>query len=233
MLKPETDHVWQCLREQPALAGFVLIGGTALTLHIGHRLSEDLDFACLLPKLPRARLRALIQSCAGQGVLFRANDDAGAVDDFEISGMDLHDHQQDFLVNGVVKVSFFCPEAPLHALLESREEHAGVRIAMLRELFQSKAILTASRSKTRDWFDLYILMQQHGFTMKDFYTAYVQAGIPNQYDLGIKRLCSGHPQASDEGYEALVKAAPSVAELQQFFLQKRDDYERAKASSGI
>lgn len=233
MLKPETERVWQCLRGQPALAGFVLIGGTAITLHIAHRLSEDLDFVCPLPKLPRVKLRALIQSCAEHGLLFRPNDDPGAMDDFEISGMDLHDHQQDFLVNGVVKVSFFCPEAPLHALLECREADGGVRIATLHELFQSKAILTASRSKTRDWFDLYILMQQHGFTMDDYHAAYVQAGIPNQYDIGIKRLCSGHPQASDEGYEALVKDAPSVEELQRFFVQKRDDYERAKASSDV
>jgi hypothetical protein len=27
------------------LAGFVLIGGSALALHIHHRISEDLDFA--------------------------------------------------------------------------------------------------------------------------------------------------------------------------------------------
>jgi predicted nucleotidyltransferase component of viral defense system len=26
------------------MRGFVLVGGTALTMHLGHRVSEDLDF---------------------------------------------------------------------------------------------------------------------------------------------------------------------------------------------
>ena len=45
MLPVETERVWEFLKEQPALAGFVLIGGTALAPRIGHRRTEDLDLA--------------------------------------------------------------------------------------------------------------------------------------------------------------------------------------------
>ena len=45
MLPPETEQVWHFLKQQPALAGFVLLGVSALALRIGHRLSEDLDLA--------------------------------------------------------------------------------------------------------------------------------------------------------------------------------------------
>ena len=53
-LAPETRRVWEFLSAQPALGGFILIGGTALTMHIGHRISEDLDFITVAHKLPRA-----------------------------------------------------------------------------------------------------------------------------------------------------------------------------------
>lgn len=46
-LPAETRQLWLALMHEPLLRGFVLIGGTALTLRIGHRLSEDLDFAYL------------------------------------------------------------------------------------------------------------------------------------------------------------------------------------------
>ncbi len=46
MLPPDTQEVWNFLKEQPALAGFILIGGSGLALRIEHRLSEDLDLAC-------------------------------------------------------------------------------------------------------------------------------------------------------------------------------------------
>jgi hypothetical protein len=40
------------LKDDPRLAGFTLVGGTALALQIGHRVSEDLDFNLFGNKLP-------------------------------------------------------------------------------------------------------------------------------------------------------------------------------------
>ena len=45
MLPPETERLWHRLEHDPLLAGWYLIGGTALSLLIGHRQSEDLDLA--------------------------------------------------------------------------------------------------------------------------------------------------------------------------------------------
>lgn len=56
LLPPETERVWNCLKQQPALAGFVLVGGSALALRIRHRRSDDLDIAYPAHQLPRARL---------------------------------------------------------------------------------------------------------------------------------------------------------------------------------
>ncbi len=54
-----TARLFSELEAEPLLQSFILIGGTALALHIGHRISEDLDFIILSQKLPRAALDAL------------------------------------------------------------------------------------------------------------------------------------------------------------------------------
>ena len=59
MLKPDTEGVWQFLRRQPGLTGFVLMGGSALALRLGHRQSKDLDFVWPGPELPRDRLEVM------------------------------------------------------------------------------------------------------------------------------------------------------------------------------
>ncbi len=51
-LAPETRSVWERLAGDHALGGVVLIGGSALTMHIAHRISEDLDFIIHSAKLP-------------------------------------------------------------------------------------------------------------------------------------------------------------------------------------
>jgi hypothetical protein len=61
LLPPATEKVWNFLQEQPALAGFVLVGGSALALTIRHRVSEDLDLVFPDIRLPRQRLNALFR----------------------------------------------------------------------------------------------------------------------------------------------------------------------------
>ena len=232
MLRPETDKLWSYLRTSDALAGFVLIGGTALTLHIQHRFSEDLDFIFLdgthSVRLPRARLNALLVDASGQGFEFVRNDDPAAEDEMEIAGMDLHDYQQDFLVNGV-KVSFVA--LPDLARVVAPNTGNTVRIATVDELFKTKALVTAERSKSRDWFDLYILIKYHGYSVFDYYKAFESAGQLLKAENGMNRLCRGIPQLSDEGFEELMKNPPTLEEMAAFFKEQRDLYEIETAAS--
>ena len=224
MLPRETDAVWKSLQNQPALAGFVLIGGSALALRIGHRISEDLDLVFPASQLPRARIEVLCRIETTQNLRFERNDDEAAVFEFAQGGLDLHDYQQNFLVNAKVKVSFF---APTDSVIKVLTEPAGatVRVATLAELFKTKALTSAVRSKTRDWLDLYLLMRDHNFSMHDYRSAFVQAGIENQCDTGLARLCSGVPQTNDEGYQHLLRDAPVLEEMTAFFRRERDNLE--------
>jgi hypothetical protein len=231
LLPAATDRVWSFLRAQPALAGFVLGGGSALALQIGHRLSEDLDFIYPHVELPRNRLDALRRAAAAGGFEFTANDNEAALQEFSISGMELHDFQQDFLVNREVKVTFFAGDEPLRRILAPRADlEEQVRVATLSECFRAKAIVSALRSKSRDWLDLYLLMREHGFSIHDYRQAFIDAGIPEQCDAGLARLCSGVAARDDEGYQHLLANPPAIAAMTEFFIAQRDLLEIARAA---
>ena len=232
MLPSETDRVWNFLQEQPVLAGFVLVGGSALALRIHHRRSEDLDL--LLPEvtLPRARLEAFLRIAAEGGFDFQRNDNEAALLEFAQGGIELHDHQQDFLVNRSVKISFFTPDAA-QAKVFSGHAEGRVRIATLTELFASKSLISASRSKSRDWLDLYLLMRDHGFSIRDYQAAFREAGVVSQCDIGLSRLCSGVPQRGDEGYHHLLANPPKLDEMTAFFSEQRNWLEVESAAEAL
>jgi hypothetical protein len=232
LLNSETEQVWAALREERGLAGFTLIRGTALSLLINHRISEDLDFVWIGEKLPRRTLEAVLLSPASP-IDFEPRDDPAALEEFELGGLDLRDYQQDYIANGRVKVSFFTPSAGLEKVLGAADPK-NVRVASLPELFRAKCLVSAQRSKTRDWLDLYLLMRDHGFTLEDYEEAFSIAKMSGQMELGLTKLCSGTPQKNDEGYSYLLPKAPSLEDMQTFFIQARDAYEvrRAAARAG-
>jgi hypothetical protein len=174
MLPPSTERIWSFLKEQPALAGFVLISGTALALRINHRRSDDLDLVWLDRHLPSARLEVLLGVLSQAGLEFQRDEDEAAILQFAEAGLDLRNFQQNFLTVDAVKVSFFVPDRSVTKVLGHRPE-PRIRVATLPELFKTKCLVSAMRSKTRDWFDLYLLLRHHGFSFEDFHKAFEEA----------------------------------------------------------
>jgi hypothetical protein len=230
MLPAATEKVWSFLSGQSALNGFILVGGTALALHLRHRLSEDLDLVCLAGQLPRARLDALRVLGRQAGHVFSPDTDQSLVEQFADAGLDLLDYQQNDLVDGSLRVSFFVAEPPLARVLSSAPT-GPVRIGTLAELFKSKSLVSAVRSKTRDWLDLYLLMRDYGFKLSDYRQAFVEAGIESQWETGLARLCSGQPHKDDEGYAHLLDAPPSLVDMAAFFRAERDRLETGLAEA--
>jgi hypothetical protein len=229
LLTPETDRVWQVMKGEPLLSGFILIGGSALSLHLKHRMSEDLDLTFKEDQLPRKRLDVFIEKASAEGLNFSLKVDPVAAEEFTMGGLELEDYQQDFVVNGLVKVTFFTAEAPLCKCLKPGSE-SGLRIADLPELFKAKALVSARRSKSRDWLDLYLLMKNHGFTLDDYRFAFHEGGIPEQFETGLQRLCLGVPQKNDEGYAGLLENSPTIQEIASFFQMERDKFEQKEAA---
>jgi len=226
-LLPETRRLWQRLRQEPLLKGFVLVGGTALTLRIGHRLSEDLDFAYLGDSLPRRRLQLLATRLGEEGMRLEPIQDVAAAEEFIDAGLELDDFQQNYLAHlpeGQVKLSFVRFGNDLTTLLDGNID-SPVRVATLDEVFRTKVLASADRSKTRDWFDLYVLMTRHGFDGADFRRVFEEARRESGFDIANARLRKGIPSIADEGYASLLENPPSLEEMRAFFTEMLDRLE--------
>jgi hypothetical protein len=183
-------------------------------------------------RLPVKRLEAFLRELDAEGWSFQPNDNPAADDEFAIAGMNLRDSHQDFVAGGKVKVTFFTLDAGNQKLLAKPGDVStrnGPRVASTAEIFAMKALVASSRSKSRDWLDLYVLMTAHGFTLMDFAEVYRKAGASGALDTALNRLTSGRTDADDPGFHALMPSPPSLPEITAFFTRQRDDWERKLA----
>lgn len=223
-LPASTRRLWSELKTQRLLNGFVLVGGTALALRMGHRLSEHLDFIWPEKKLPRERLKRLVKEITSAQGSCVPIDPIEGLREFEDTGFDYHDFQQDYLVGGTVKITFLAPDPDVLVHLHAPCP-AALRVAEPNEIFAMKALLSADRSKSRDWFDLYVLMKKQGFSADNFREVFVQSKVATKLALALSRLCDGKLASDDEGFQAHLQPAPTVAELQHFFRDVRNQIE--------
>jgi len=140
-MSPEARELLPRLAPMVARHCFVLAGGTSLALHLGHRLSVDLDFFSedeVLPDLLAGELRA---AHLNPEILQLAPDTLSAV------------------VEGV-KVSFFHYPYPF---VDPPQLYEGLMVASILDVAAMKLVAIAQRSARRDFVDLYVILQQVPF----------------------------------------------------------------------
>ena len=152
-----TGNTLRKLATCPVLAEYTLIGGTALSLSIGHRLSEDLDF-CTWDKSPEPLdLDAILTSITT------------SQPNAHISVLLDSPFQKDLNLEGV-KVTFFkdrIGETPKGSQLIL----GAVRVASVESIGAMKACVTLSRAKFRDYYDLFSILAGGYSTVRDIITA--------------------------------------------------------------
>ena len=140
-LDPPTRLLFQQLGKEPLISSFFLAGGSALALHLGHRISIDLDFfspsAYSMPEL---------------------------INHLQLLGhLSIESQSADTLVGELnnVKASFFTYPYPM---IEETVACEGVQLASLLDIALMKIAAIGQRGTRRDFIDLYFLCQQ-GFTL--------------------------------------------------------------------
>jgi len=132
--------LWPELKQVPAR--FVLYGGTALALRLGHRQSEDFDFFADAPILPDQLLNGL-PLLKGAVVRQMAPNTVTVV----------------VRRPAPVKLSFF--GVSLRRVGEPELTGDGVaRVASLRDIAGCKMAVIQSRSEAKDYLDIYALLGQ-------------------------------------------------------------------------
>ena len=235
-LPPSTQAVFSRMAASELTQGFLLIGGTALALHIAHRFSNDLDFIFCERngKLPTARIDALIKSLREQGCKADLVIDSAQESAFRInSGERLSDYARDYNIDGV-KVTFFAAnphEQPKRfAFWQScpRDMQEGCTFAVLSPdaLKTAKTLVLQDRVRSRDLFDLMVLMRDCNFTIEAFFDT-IDRLADGTKDGEMERLTLRGLiplDKRDEGLDA-VGVGVSMKEIYTFFDSCLTDHE--------
>lgn len=146
-LKLETIPVFETVSEMDTIKGLYLCGGTAQSIQMMHRKSEDLDFELLGTRKERPQLDFSAISNAVSSIYPDCRKEF------------LGRNQLQIFVNGNVKLSFFRPENAVPELGKGFV-YNNIVTPTLQELLGMKLFTISVRSAFRDLYDIYALLKE-------------------------------------------------------------------------
>lgn len=153
-LAPRVSNIFDTVSRLECIKPFVLVGGTALSLQIGHRQSEDLDFM-------RWKVDRNDKLEIGWNKISKELETIGNLDNVEVLGFD----QALFVLNGV-KLSFYA--APRKRIPNMQEIciQDNLRVADIKSIGAMKLEIMLRRSRFRDYYDIYSILKE-GIDLKE------------------------------------------------------------------
>ena len=207
-LAPHTSKLFDQVAALECIKPYFLVGGTALTLQLDTRLSEDLDFMCWKTEKMQ---KPEVDWVAIEKELVRIG---------TIEARDIWDFNHvEFVVSGV-KISFYSSTksspitAPVHF-------NANIWLADIEAIGAMKMEVMLRRSNFRDYYDLYAILQ-HGIDLKKL----VELSLNySGHILTTKNLLAILTNSSrfniDSGFEQLKpKYKVSPAEIENYLITK-------------
>ena len=155
-LLPKTQNLLlKMIEECSFLDKYVLVGDSALALHLCHRKSEDLDFFTYENSFDKKEIFVYIKSFENKEILNQT------------------DEQIDLLLDGV-KVTFF--NASWSFLKPKKQEQFN--LSTIESIATMKVNVLFLRAKFRDYYDIYFLVKD-GMSLKKMfqYSANILDGI--------------------------------------------------------
>jgi len=223
-LKKETIEVLDTISDDDLFKNndFVLVGGTALSIHLNHRLSEDLDFM-LINKgvLPLDDIILFKEKYNAEFIPFSVFEEDCAIND----GEDIYNYHQRYSIDSI-KIDFFVNSGNIlekQIVTNKNKIHYknNIYLASIESIFILKSLLLMERCKIRDLFDLYILINKYNFTIKDLIRFIKKYKITYTEEDILRWLEDKKNKIDeDEGFYALVNETPSYEQLVDFFIKQ-------------
>jgi Nucleotidyl transferase AbiEii toxin, Type IV TA system len=195
ILPEPQKRLWAELKDTPNT--FVLYGGTALALRLGHRQSEDFDFFSNKSFEPTALRESIPYLKHAEMTQFQDNTLTAIVDR-----------------NGPVKLSFFGSLGINRVQDPDTAEENGVQIASMLDLLASKLKTVQARAEAKDYRDIVATLNA-GLTLAEGLAAAVAIyGKGFNGALSLKALTffedGDLPRLPSEARKKLLGAATSV-----------------------
>ena len=187
---------------------YILCGGTALAMQIGHRKSEDLDF--MMWRISKTEKPEVDWNAIEKEL----KEKIGEIQNFNMLGFD----QVEFLVKGV-KFSFFVSDN--YSPVSSPVDYLGnIRLADIESIMAMKMEVMLRRMKFRDYYDIYCILHE-GYS--------IHKGMDKALSLSRHRLSSkniitmllGGRFIPDDNFLALEpKYKVTKEEIREYILHK-------------
>lgn len=208
-LAPHTGEVFEAISKLECIKPFTLVGGTALSLQIEKRQSEDLDFMRWLTKRNE-------KPDVNWPSIKKELESIGNIKDYEVSGFD----NVSFNFEGV-KLTFYA--AP------RKEVPSMKRILYLNNLYLAdiesigamKMETMLRRSKFRDYYDIYSILKE-GADINKMISAALEHSDHKLRTRGLlNMLTTGKNFVKEKGFEELKPVYDvSPEDIQEFIKAK-------------
>lgn len=146
-LAPQTSRIIEAVSRLECIKSFVLVGGTALSIQLKTRQSEDLDF--MRWKQGKGDVLDI-----GWPELQNQLETIGKVQDVQVAGFD----QVLFVVDGV-KMSFYAAPRKRIPTMQEIPYLNNIRLADVESIGVMKMEAMMRRSKFRDYYDIYSILK--------------------------------------------------------------------------
>ena len=199
VLPPGALTLLHQLMQADVLAQARLVGGTALALQYGHRLSVDLDFFGQIPD-EGEKLRVILRQCG------------------EVRVIKESPHIKTYIARGI-KVDFVDYD-PRYLWVDEPIVEDGIRLASDKDIAAMKVLAIHGRGSKKDFIDLYFILQHYTMAeVLDFY----RAKYPDHSDFAALRSLAYFDDAEAQSPPRMLIPA-TWEEMKSHILRAVADY---------
>ena len=206
---PQTGRLIEAVSKLECIKPFVLVGGTALSIQLKTRQSEDLDFM----RWKQSKDDTLDINWPE---LQRELETVGHVQDVQVSGFD----QVLFVVEGV-KISFYAAPRKRIPTMQEVPYMNNIRMADVESIGIMKMEAMMRRSKFRDYYDIYSILVEGGDINKMIAAALEHSDHKLRTKSLLSMLTHGSLFRKEESfYDLLPVYDVSPQDIEQYLKQK-------------
>lgn len=213
-----TERIIDSLSNEPLIGEYVFVGGSALSYHIKHRLSEDIDLFEAEESLKRESIDVIMNNMIKKGYYI------------EDVGVPFSQTHRKFLVLGV-KVEF-AAHGKSFLSTENTLLKNNLRVANLETIAGMKAYTITARKEIRDLYDNYILINKtFGLKFLIDKAKELYGGVFSEKAY-LAALVAADKVFKDEYIEKRLKPKEKISknEMCSFFKKKVEEYSQNPTS---
>ena len=203
-ISPQTKRNLELLSQESWLSQFYLAGGTACALYFGHRISYDLDFFTT-ESFDANKILADLKKIGDVSADTIAEDTfLGTFDKVKIS----------FLYYHYPNISEF-------------SDYQGVKLASPQDLAAMKIDALQSRGTKRDFIDLYTILTQKNYSLRQAVGFFQEKFKSTSYNLEHVLMSIAYFNDAESSPEVLTLNKPADwQKIKQFFISQIKEFEK-------